>query len=100
MIVIAGTIHLRPGTRADALRVARVMETATRAEPGCRQYRFYADADDPDVLFLFEEWDSDDALARHFQTAHMHEFQTHIPNLVAGPPTLKRYEVSTATPMG
>ena len=100
MIVIAGTVRVRPGRREEAMRAARAMVAATRAEPGCRHYRFYADLEDPEIFFLFEEWDSEAALAAHFQSEHMRVFQQQLPGLVAGPPQIRRYEVQAAAPLG
>ena len=71
MIVIAGTVTIRPGKRDAAIRVAQTMVKATQAEPGCVRYQFYADLDDPHTFFLFEEWGSEEALARHFASEHM-----------------------------
>jgi quinol monooxygenase YgiN len=99
MIVIAGTVRIRPGRRAEAIEVAGAMVRATQAEAGCRQYQFYADLGDPDVFFLFEEWESDDALAGHFASEHMRVFQERLPALIAAPPQIRRYEVSAARSM-
>ena len=75
------------------------MAAATRVEAGCQTYRFASDLDDPNTFLLFEEWDSDEALARHFQTPHMATFREALPGLLAGPPSLKCYEVASATTM-
>jgi quinol monooxygenase YgiN len=93
VIVVAGTIRVKPGARAAARELAQAMATATRAEAGCHHYRFYADLDDPDTFFLFEEWESEAALANHFATDHMRDFQQRIPALIAAPPAIRRYEV-------
>ena len=100
MIVVAGTVAIKPGKRADALRVAQTMARATEAEAGCVRYRFFADLEDPLIFFLFEEWESDDALARHFHTPHMKAFQQELPALLAGRLDIRRYAVSASAPMG
>jgi quinol monooxygenase YgiN len=99
MIVIAGTIRIRPDRRDDAIRVAVEMAGATCAEPGCVSYRFFADLVDPTLFFLFEEWESEDALTRHFASDHVKAFQRRIPDLVGGPAAIKRYAVTSAAPM-
>jgi quinol monooxygenase YgiN len=99
VIVIAGTVRVQPARREDALRVARAMAQATCAEAGCRHYRFYADVDDPGTFFLFEEWESEAALARHFESDHMRTFQQEIPALLAAPPQIRRYEVESTRMM-
>ena len=90
---------MQPGRREDALRIAQAMVRATSAEEGCRHYRFYADVDDPESFFLFEEWESDAALARHFESEHMRS-----PAGDPGAPRRaapdRRYEVGSARAMG
>ena len=99
MIVIAGKIQVRPERREEAVRAALAMVEATRREQGCVSYAFYGDLVDQGTFFLFEEWESDAALAAHFQSEHMARFQQQVPALIAGPPSIKRYAVESATQM-
>jgi quinol monooxygenase YgiN len=100
MLVIAGTIPVKPEQREEAKRLARWLEAETRQEPGCLMYTFYADQTDPNLFFIFEEWDSEEALQRHFQTEHMKKFVQQAPTLLAGKVSAKKYTVSTAAPLG
>jgi quinol monooxygenase YgiN len=99
VIVVAATVRVRAERRAEAIRAAHAMASATRREPGCRRYEFFVALDDPERLFLFEEWESPEALARHFETPHMHAFQRELPALLAGPLDVHRYEVAAHGPM-
>jgi quinol monooxygenase YgiN len=99
MLVVAGRIPVQPERREDAVRLALEVGQATRAEPGCRSYRFYGDLDDPNTFFVFEEWDDEVALGRHFETPHMAKFMQEAPGLVAGAFEITRYEVSSAAAM-
>jgi quinol monooxygenase YgiN len=99
MTVVAGTVRVRPEKRDEAIRVALTMAKATQAESGCRAYRFYADLEDPAVFFIFEEWESEEALGAHFQTEHMAAFQAALPALVAGPPDIRFYTVASSRSM-
>ena len=99
MIVIAGKIQIRPERREEAVRAALAMAEATRREKGCVAYGFYGDLADPGTFLLFEEWESDAALAAHFQSEHMARFQQQVPALIAGPPSINRYTVESATKM-
>jgi quinol monooxygenase YgiN len=99
MLVIAGRIPVKPERREDAVRLARDVARETVKEPGCRSYRFWADLEDPGLFFVFEEWEDADALTRHFTTPHMQVFMTKIPDLVAGAPEIKRYEVASVAPL-
>ena len=97
MIVIAGTIPVKPELREEAQQLAVWMGEETRKEAGCLTYRFYSDLADPNTFFIFEEWESDEALGRHFQTEHMKKFQQQAPTLLAGKVNAKKYAVESAT---
>lgn len=99
MIVIAGTVPLKPEARAEAIAVARTMVAATRREPGCRAYRFSLDLDDQNLVCIFEEWEDAEALAAHFASDHMRVFREQLPRLIAGVPALRRYEIASAAAM-
>lgn len=100
MIVVAGAVRVRPETREAAVRAALEMAAATRRESGCRAYRFSVDLADPDLFYIHEEWDSDDALRSHFATPHMAVFQQALPGFLASAPAITRFEVSSAGPLG
>ena len=51
------------------------METASREEPGCLDYTFSVELNNPNVLRITEKWQSLDDLKAHFATPHMAEFQ-------------------------
>lgn len=97
MIVIAGTIRLKPGVHEDALNAIAPPESSINQAPGCLVYRFYSDRHDNDLVFLFEKWESAEALAAHFQTSQMADSRERSAQFVAGPISPERYEVSAAT---
>lgn len=99
MTVVAGSVRIRPDKRDEAMRVALTMAKATQAESGCRTYRFSADLEDPSLFFIFEEWESDEALGAHFQSEHMRVFQAALPELLAGAPDIRFYTVSSVRGM-
>ena len=99
MIVIAGEVKIRPEAREAAVQAGQRMMTATRAEAGCRVYRFSFDFADPALVYIFEEWESEEALTRHFQTPHMAEFQKAMPSFLAAPPSVRRYAVASVSQM-
>ena len=99
MIVVAGRIAVKPESRADAVTLAREVSAATRQEAGCLSYRFYADLDDPNRFFIFEEWVDAAALEAHFSMPHMTTFLAKAPALIASPPEITRYEIAASAPM-
>jgi quinol monooxygenase YgiN len=100
MIVIAGTLPINPAQRDTAAAAALTMSAASKAEPGCGAYEFSWDLGDPNLLHIREEWESQDALDAHFATPHMADFGAALGGLLAGAPSLTRYEVSSSGPFG
>jgi len=99
MLVIAGRVKVKPETREEAARAALKMAKATQSEAGCKSYGFYADLEDPNTFLIFEEWDSEEALLRHFQTPHMAEFNAAVPRFLAAPPSINRFDVAAVVKM-
>lgn len=95
MIIVHGTIPIKPDSRERALQLARRMAAATQDEPGCISYDFYIGLSDPNTLMLFQEWSTMEALMAHFQTDHMEEFLRQLPEVVEGEITTKRYAVQS-----
>ena len=93
MIIVHGTFPVKSEARNKALELMRRMSVASRAEHGCVSYEFYIGLTDPNVLLLFQEWESVDALQGHFETDHMEEFLKALPDVLDGEPSTRRYEV-------
>ena len=75
MLVISARVQMDPAKRDEAQKAALVMMEETLKEPGCNEYVFTADLEDPGVFRIFEEWESPEALAAHFKAPHMATFQ-------------------------
>ena len=99
MIIVSGTVAIKAGQRDAALRAARTMIAATEKEAGCIRYRFWADIDDPQTFFIYEEWESEEALTTHFQSEHMAAFQAELPALIAGAPDIRRFAAAALSAM-
>ena len=99
MLVIAGTIKVKPETRAEAVQAAIKMAKATQQEAGCISYGFSADLEDPNTFLIFEQWENDAALTAHFQSPHMAEFNSLVPRFLAAPPSINRYDVANVVKM-
>ncbi len=99
MLVIVGKMPVKPDREAEVLAVTTRMATASRAEVGCISYRFYSSLEEPNTIFAFEEWESEEALTFHFQTEHMKEFRQALTELVAGRGEIKRYEIQSVEPL-
>jgi quinol monooxygenase YgiN len=99
MIIVAGTATIKADKLDEAMQKAQHMAELTEAEAGCISYRIYVHPVEQTTFFIFEEWDSPEALTRHFQTEHLQAFSAYLATILAGPMQIKRYEVGAVTPL-
>ena len=66
MLIIAGTVDLKPEVRDAALESTRELMAETRTQRGCLDYVWAADLAVPGRIYVFERWQDRDALAAHF----------------------------------
>lgn len=92
MIVIEGTVRVPPEKLEEARPVMVQMIKASRAEPGCIDYAYSVDVLDPSLIRVTERWQSRDALAAHFKTAHMDTWRSFFPQFGISDRNLRLYE--------
>jgi quinol monooxygenase YgiN len=96
MIVTVGRVTADPQRREELVRAGQAVARASREEDGCIDYRVYQDTENPDAFVFVEEWESDDALRRHFATGHVTDFMQAIAATLAGPPDVKFHTVASS----
>ena len=75
MIVVNVKLETNPGA-VEALKAAiATVEKASRAEPGCIDYVFATEINDPTRVRIVEHWASLDALKFHMAQPHMAAFR-------------------------
>ena len=70
MILLTGWVDVDPQRRDAALAAGCPHMRATRAWPGCLDYVWSADPLNPARIYVYERWESEAALASHFQGPH------------------------------
>ena len=93
MIVLAVTLPIKPERRAEAVAIALTMTEETHKEEGCLAYTFHSPVDDPNTFFVYEEWESQEALDGHNTSDHMKVFQGSIGDVIGGEVSVKKYVV-------
>ncbi|MEM7546111.1 MAG: putative quinol monooxygenase [Pseudomonadota bacterium] len=96
MIVVTGEIELHPEDAWPAASAALKMMEAAHDEDGCIIYKFYTDLTNPRRFRIYEEWRDEAALAAHFQTSHMADFQEKLKGLRITDRKIKKFFVDTA----
>lgn len=75
MIVVTGIVEVDPENLEAMKGAMAAMEQASRAEPGCGDYTFSVEVNDPSKVRITERWTDKAALAEHFASPHMAAFQ-------------------------
>ena len=93
MIIIHGSFPIKSEGREEAIRKMQDMARFSRRESGCITYEFYIGLSDPNLVLLFQEWSSVEALESHWETDHMKNFLGQLPAILDGEVVTRRYEV-------
>ena len=98
MLLIIGTIRLRPEKLEQAKPAMERMVSASRAEPGCLEYSYAQDVFDPGLIRITEVWSSRAALDAHFASPHLASWRASWPALGIGDRNLVLYEAGEPKP--
>ena len=95
MIIVKGSIPVRPEQQDQALALVHNLAEVSRTERGCMAYEVLLQADAPEVIVLWQQWSSIEALENHFASDHVDAFLDAIPDFIDGEVTSARFEVSS-----
>lgn len=93
MIVLHAVFPIDPEKREQALDLVEGLVEQSNQEAGMVDYRVGADISEPNVLRFFEQYEDQAAFEAHTQTDHFQEFEAALPDLLAGEPDVRRFEV-------
>jgi len=74
MIIVTVKSKTKPEYSNEYLKEFKRISLEVRAENGCLEYELYQCGADKSEFFLFERWESKEALDAHLKTRHMVEF--------------------------
>ena len=97
MIVVTGRAVIKQEKLVEAIAAASEISQLSQAEPGCITYKLYSNPQRPVEFFLFEEWEAQTDLDRHFQSEHFKRFSTILPDLIDDAMVMRRYEVKNVS---
>lgn len=69
---------------------------ATRKETGCLNYDLHQSLEDESIFLMHENWTSDAALEKHFETAHIAEFRRATAAMFDAPVSIRRFKLLDA----
>ena len=94
MIIVWGSIEAREETLEEVLQLSLEHVHRSRDEPGCISHSVQIDAEHPNRLVFFEEWQDMQALQVHFEVPESGLFINSATQLAAGPPAMKIYDAT------
>jgi len=98
-IVISAQIDLDPAQRDAALKSAQKWIDGALSQPGCIHYDWSADLNNPSRVNVFEEWESEEALAAHFRDPAYTGMRDHIGQFGITGAVSRKYRVDAEGPV-
>jgi quinol monooxygenase YgiN len=80
----------KPEHSTELLEQLKVLQRASRADPGCIAYRVFRDMDQADRFVLVEEWSDHAALEAHNAQPHVVRFVAAVGDLLVEPFEVRR----------
>ena len=94
MLVIYATIDIKESWRSKAPAEILAFHEVAVTEPGCLDYTFSSDLGNPGRIYVFERWESEEAIAAHMGNDHSATFAK-LMNEMAASVKVQRYTVAT-----
>ncbi|ELZ21135.1 Antibiotic biosynthesis monooxygenase [Halosimplex carlsbadense 2-9-1] len=95
MVIIYATFPIDPQHREEATELMRELAEQSRSEDGVIEYRVGADIEDPNTFRFFERYEDEAAFGAHAETEHFEEFESALPDVLAGEPTVTRFDIDS-----
>jgi quinol monooxygenase YgiN len=90
---IIGTVVAKPETRAELQDILAVQVAPTRAEAGCVNYEFHADAKDHCVFVFYKNWTTSEDLDDHLTKPHLRPLFERQHELLARPVEIRNLKM-------
>ncbi|MBT2654455.1 antibiotic biosynthesis monooxygenase [Bacillus sp. ISL-18] len=75
MIRVVCKAKLKPGVNVEEyLILARKVVSETRKEKGCIMYTLHEDLNDPSIITMIEEWETEEDINQHNKSEHVVKF--------------------------
>ncbi len=95
MIVIIGKVSVQPDKLEQFFSEVNKAIEATLREAGVSRYELVQSVGEPNTFLLIEEYADEAVLASHSETEHLKRLGAMLGTMLAGPPVVKKYNVSS-----
>lgn len=90
-LTLTALFRVRESEERRFLEAARAVVPATRAEPGCVEYRLHRHDERPGTFVFYEIWRRDEDHAQHLETPHIGVFLNAVRPLLVDEITVERW---------
>jgi quinol monooxygenase YgiN len=94
-LAIIARVELAEGDAEKYIEGARKLVAPTRQEAGCELYGFGVDPNEPNVVWISEQWASKAHLDDHLRAPHVQEFMAFAATLDIRAMDARQYTVDT-----
>jgi len=92
MVIIAAVMQINEGKEAELEKEFLQLKAKVLKEPGTIDYVLHRSVDDPCKYFVYEKYESDEALKYHTSTEHFKTFFQNMGKFVKGQPEVGFYQ--------
>lgn len=100
MILVTASAQCRPDAHDEMAAALAAAALTSRTDPGCLEYRFFEDVEDPTSFLSVERWDERSSLDAHMGTPHVAALLETLGGLVTGPPEIVVHDLAGSAPYG
>ena len=91
IVYVVAKLQARAGKEETLRKLIEQGVEATRKEKGCLRYSLMQDRQNPTVLTLLEEWETEADLNTHLSLPHLQKIFAQLPEMLAAPMDIVRY---------
>ena len=99
MIIIAGWIEMDPSKVEEALEGGVPFVTPVREQKGCLDYTWTADRVIPGRIYVYERWETEEALAAHLAGPNYRNMRDHMGQFGMTGADILKYRIDLAEPV-
>ena len=99
MIAIIARVEINPRDADRYVELAQALVEPTRAEKGCEVYGMSRDICEPNVVWISEQWETEEDLMNHLRTDHVKGLIEATSGLETLNMEARKYEVSSVGPV-
>ena len=94
MIIVLGSVIVKDGCIAEALKISQQHVDRSRNEPGCIAHGVHLDSENSQRLVFVEKWSDQATLSQHFKEPTSIEFVKKLKEIVTNTPEMSIYDAT------